>query len=88
MSCGCSQLKQIFVLSLIEETIEHVWRFTIKERIPVKEAYQTKRPRMFWAALGIIITRTAATIYNPARMSKTDSIFMAQYLALSGLAGA
>ena len=60
----------------------------MNERIPVKEAYQTKRRRMLGAALGMIMTRTATTIYNPARMSKADSIFMAQYLALLVLAGA
>ena len=34
------------------------------------------------------IACTAATIYDPARMSEADSILMAQYLALSGLVGA
>ena len=53
--------------------------------MPVKEAYQTNRRRMFWAALGMILARTAATIYDSARMSMADSIFTAQYLALSGL---
>ena len=56
--------------------------------IPDKEVYQTKRRRMCWAALGMMIACTAATIYDPARMSDAYSILMAQYLALSGLVGA
>ena len=60
----------------------------MNETIPDKEAYQTNRRRMCWAALGMMITCTAATIYDPARMSEADSILMAQYLALSGLVGA
>jgi hypothetical protein len=43
---------------------------------------------MCWAALGMVIACTIATIYDPARMAKADSILMAQYLALSGLVGA
>jgi hypothetical protein len=43
---------------------------------------------MCWAALGMMIACTVATIYDPARMAKADSILMAQYLALSGLVGA
>ena len=53
--------------------------------IPDKEAYQTNRRRMCWAALGMMIACTAATIYDPARMSDADSILMAQFLALFGL---
>ena len=53
-----------------------------------KEAYQTNRRRMCWAALGMMIACTAATIYDPVRMYEADSILMAQYLALSGLVGA
>ena len=60
----------------------------MNETIPDKEAYQTNRRRMCWAALGMMIACTAATIYDPARMSVADSILMAQYLALSGLVGA
>ena len=60
----------------------------MNETIPEKEAYQTNLRRMFWAALGIMIACTAATIYDPARMSEADSILMAQYLALSGLVDA
>ena len=60
----------------------------MNETIPDKEAYQTNRRRMCWAALGMMIACTAATIYDPARMSEADSILMAQYLALSGLVGA
>jgi len=60
----------------------------MNETIPDKEAYQTNRLGMCWAALGMMIACTAATIYDPARMSEADSILMAQYLALSGLVGA
>ena len=60
----------------------------MNETIPDKQAYQTNRRRMCWAALGMMIACTAATIYDPARMSQADGILMAQYLALSGLVGA
>ena len=60
----------------------------MNETIPDKEAYQTNRRRIRWAALGMMIACTAATIYDPARMSNADGILMAQYLALSGLVGA
>ena len=60
----------------------------MNETIPDKAAYQTNRRRMCWAALGMMIACTAATIYDPARTSEPDSILMAQYLALSGLVGA
>ena len=60
----------------------------MNETIPDKEAYQTNRRRMCWAALGMMIACTAATIYGPARMSDADGILTAQYLALSGLVGA
>ena len=64
----------------------------MNETIPDKEVYQTNRRRMCWAALGMMIACTAActaaTIYDPVRMSEADSILMAQYLALSGLVGA
>ena len=60
----------------------------MNETIPDKEAYQTNRRRMCWAALGMMIACTAATIYDPARMSEANSMLMAQYLALSGLLGA
>ena len=53
-----------------------------------KEAYQTNCCRMCCAALGMMIACTAATIYDPERMSEAYSILMAQYLALSGLVGA
>ena len=43
---------------------------------------------MCWAALGMMIACTAATIYDPVRMYEADSILMAQDLALSGLVGA
>ena len=60
----------------------------MSETIPIKEAYQTNRRRKCWAALGMMITCTAATSYDPALMSEADSILVAQYLALSGLMGA
>ena len=60
----------------------------MNETIPDKEAYQTNRRLMCWAALGMMIACTIATINDPVRMSEADSILMAQYLALSGLAGA
>ena len=53
----------------------------MNETIPDKEAYQTNRRRMCWAALGMMIACTAATIYDPARMSDADSIL---YGAVSG----
>ena len=59
----------------------------MNETIPDKEAYQTNRRRMCWAALGMMIACTIATIYDPVRMSEADSILMAQYLALLGLVG-
>ena len=60
----------------------------MNETIPDKEAYQTNRRRMCWAALGMMIACTIATIYDPVRMSEAASILMAQYLALSGLVSA
>ena len=52
----------------------------MNETIPDKEAYQTNRRRMCWAALGMMIACTIATIYDPVRMSEADSSLMAQYL--------
>ena len=60
----------------------------MNETIPDKEAYQTNRRRMCWAALGMMIACTIATIYDPVRMTGADSILMTQYRALLGLAGA
>jgi len=60
----------------------------MNETIPEKEAYQTNRRRMCWAALGMMIACTIATIYDPVQMPEADSILMAQYLVLSGLVGA
>ena len=60
----------------------------MNETIPDKKAYQTNRRRMCWAALGMMIAFTIATIYYPVRMSEAESILMAQYLVLSGLVGA
>ena len=59
----------------------------MNETIPDKEAYETNRRRMCWAALGMMIACTAATIKNPTWMAEADSILMAQHLALSGLVG-
>ena len=56
----------------------------MNETIPDKEAYQTNRRRMCWATLGMMIACTAATYYDPERVSEADSILRAQYLALSG----
>ena len=42
---------------------------------------------MCWAELGMTIACTAATIYDPERMSEAYSILRAQYLALPGLIG-
>ena len=58
----------------------------MNETIPDKEAYQTNRRRMCWAALGMMIACTAATIYDPARMSEADSILMAQRAVPSSVA--
>jgi len=60
----------------------------MNETILDEETYQTNRRWLCWAALGMMIACTVATIYDPARMAKADSISMAQYLALSGLVGA
>ena len=60
----------------------------MNETIPDKYAYHTNRRRMYWAALGIMIACTAATIYDPTRMAEADSILMAQYLALPSLVSA
>ena len=60
----------------------------MNETIPDKEAHQTNRRGICGAALGMMIACTAATIYDPARMSEADSILMAQYLVLSCLIGA
>ena len=60
----------------------------MNETIPDKEAYQTYRRLMCWAALGMMIACTDVNMYDPVRTSEADSILMAQYLALSGLVGA
>ncbi|XAT59818.1 hypothetical protein GN278_02680 [Rhodobacteraceae bacterium Araon29] len=39
----------------------------MNETIPYKEAYQTNRHRMCWAALGMMIAFTIATIHDPVR---------------------
>ncbi len=60
----------------------------MNETILDREAYHPIRRRMCWAALGMVIACTIATIYDPMQMLEADSILMAQYLALSGLVGA
>jgi hypothetical protein len=35
---------------------------------------------MYWVAMGMVIIRTVATIVEPARMAKADSILMAHCL--------
>ena len=44
--------------------------------------------RMAWAALGMMIVTTIATLIDPARMASAESVLMTQYIALSGLVGA
>jgi hypothetical protein len=39
-------------------------------------------------ALGMMFACIVATIYDPARMAKADSVLMAQYLRLSGFISA
>jgi hypothetical protein len=60
----------------------------MNETILDKETCQTNRRPMCWATLGMIIARTIAMIYDPARMPKADTILMAHYKALSSLVGA
>ena len=68
--------KQPFACSLIRRAVDAVFGFTIQEIIPDKEAYQTNCRPVYWAALGMIIVCTAATIYDSARMPKADSASM------------
>lgn len=56
--------------------------------VPDKAAYQANRRRMCWAALAMMIVTTAATIYDPARMSAADAQIMMMYGSLSALVGA
>ena len=44
----------------------------MNETIADKEAYQTNRRGMSWAAVGLVIACTASTNYDPVRMSKVD----------------
>ena len=65
--------------------------FASTENVPVhiKRVFKVKHySKATLFALGMMIACTAATIYDPVRMSEADSILMAQYLALSGLVGA
>ena len=59
----------------------------MNETIPYKEPHQTSYHRMCWAALDMMIACTAATIYDPVRISQGNSVRMVQYLALCGLVG-
>ena len=59
----------------------------MNELVLDKEAHQTNRRRIFWAALGMMISYTAATIYDLEWMPEAESILTAQYLALSRLVG-
>jgi len=60
----------------------------MNEMIPDKQAYQKNRRLMCWAALGMMIATTIATIYDPARMAKADAQVMMMYGSLSALVGA
>ena len=60
----------------------------MNEMVPDKKAYQTNRRRMCWAALGMMIVTTVATIYDPARMAAADAQIMMMYGSLSALVGA
>ena len=60
----------------------------MNETIPDKEAYQTYRRLMCWAASHMMIACTDVIMYDTVWMSEAYSILMAQYLALSGLEGA
>lgn len=60
----------------------------MNEMIPDKAAYQANRRRMCWAALGMMIVTTIATIYDPGRMAQADAQIMMMYGSLSALVGA
>ena len=60
----------------------------MNEMIPDKQAYQKNRRLMCWAALGMMIATTIATIYEPARMAQADAQVMMMYGSLSALVGA
>ena len=49
----------------------------MSETILDKETYQTNRRRLCWAALGITIASTVATIHELALIAKAESILMA-----------
>ena len=52
----------------------------MNETIPDKKVYQGNLCRMGWAALGMMITLAAATIYYFAGLSEADRLLMAKYL--------
>ena len=60
----------------------------MNEMIPDKHAYQKNRRLMCWAALGMMIATTIATIYDPARMAQADAQVMMMYGSLRALVGA
>ena len=60
----------------------------MNEMVPDKVAYQKNRRLMCWAALGMMIATTIATIYDPARMAQADAQVMMMYGSLSALVGA
>ena len=60
----------------------------MNETIPDKEAYQTNRRRMCWAALSMMIVSTIAVLIDPARMAEADAVLMMMYGSLSALVGA
>jgi len=60
----------------------------MNEMVPDKETYQKNRRLMCWAALGMMIATTIATIYDPARMAQADAQVMMMYGSLSALVGA
>ena len=60
----------------------------MNELVPDKLAYQVNKRRMAWAALGMMVVTTIATLVDPARMAEAESVLMTQYIALSGLVGA
>ena len=68
------------------------WRYGSKVRmnelIPDKETYQTKKRRMAWSALGMMIISTIAVLIDPARMAEADAVLMMMYGSLSALVGA
>ena len=59
----------------------------MSETILHKETYQTNCRQIFWAALGMTIASTVATIHDLALIAKAESILMARQLERAGLIG-